>query len=87
MVVLVVATTADPDRTSRCFPSHARLDSGPFVEVGMVSYANGNTRLLKHDRSIVVEDDLDRRWEEATGEPVSRLSFSAATRLSPVDRL
>lgn len=27
---------------------------------------NGGVRLLQHERSIVVEDDLDRRWEEVT---------------------
>ncbi|KAM3256280.1 hypothetical protein ACQJBY_049022 [Aegilops geniculata] len=41
----------------------------------MESFTNGNVRLLKHERSIVAEDDLDRRWQEATGEAVSEVIF------------
>lgn len=36
---------------------------------------NKDVRLLKHDKSIVREDDLDRRWEEATGEVVNEVIF------------
>lgn len=32
-------------------------------------------RVLQHDKSIVVEDDLDNRWEEATGEIVNEVIF------------
>ncbi|KAG0503269.1 hypothetical protein HPP92_003341 [Vanilla planifolia] len=76
MVVLVVATTADPASIgpAAAFLAMPGWTPGPFVEVGMVSYANGNTRLLKHDRSIVVEDDLDRRWGGGH-EPVSEVIF------------
>uniref|UniRef100_A0A3B6AVX2 Uncharacterized protein n=1 Tax=Triticum aestivum TaxID=4565 RepID=A0A3B6AVX2_WHEAT len=37
----------------------------------MESFTNGNVRLLKHEHGIVAEDDLDCRWQEATGEAVS----------------
>lgn len=35
----------------------------------------GGVRLLQHDKSIVVEDDLDTRWEEATSESVDNVIF------------
>ena len=41
----------------------------------MESFTNGNVRLLKHERSIIAEDDLDQRWQEATGESVSEVIF------------
>lgn len=41
----------------------------------MESYSNADVRLLKHERSIIAEDDLDQRWQEATGEPVSEVIF------------
>jgi len=31
--------------------------------------------VIQHDRSIVKEDDLDLRWEEATGEVVDEVIF------------
>lgn len=39
------------------------------------SFINGGVRLLKHDQSIVKEDDLDMRWEELTGETVDEIIF------------
>lgn len=36
---------------------------------------NKEVRLLKHDRSIVSEDHLDKRWEAATGEVVDEVIF------------
>ncbi|CAL9759748.1 unnamed protein product [Musa acuminata subsp. burmannicoides] len=41
----------------------------------MERFANGAVRLLKHHRSIVEEDDLDRRWKVATGEHVDEVMF------------
>jgi D-aminoacyl-tRNA deacylase len=41
----------------------------------MESFTNGNVRLLKHERSIIAEDNLDLRWQEATGEAVSEVIF------------
>lgn len=41
----------------------------------MESFTNGNVRLLKHEHSIIEEDNLDQRWQEATGEPVSEVIF------------
>jgi D-aminoacyl-tRNA deacylase len=41
----------------------------------MESFTNGNVRLLKHEHSIIAEDDLDQRWQEATGESVSEVIF------------
>jgi len=35
----------------------------------------GGVRLLKHDKSIMVEDDLDTPWEEATNESVDNVIF------------
>ncbi|XBI22659.1 hypothetical protein VPH35_063652 [Triticum aestivum] len=51
----------------------------------MESFTNGNVRLLKHERSIVAEDDLDRRWQEATGEAVSEVSNRPALTVHPID--
>lgn len=31
--------------------------------------------MIQHDRSIVKEDDLDLRWEEATGEVIDEVIF------------
>ncbi|WZZ36048.1 hypothetical protein YC2023_019449 [Brassica napus] len=39
------------------------------------SFTNQQTRLIQHDVSIVKEDDLDSRWEEATGEVVDEVIF------------
>lgn len=46
-----------------------------LVQDGMESYANGDVRLLKHNRSIVREDDLDIRWKDTTGEFVNETIF------------
>lgn len=68
MVTLVVASTLDPASIG---PASALLampgwHPGPSLQ-GIPSFVHGNVRLLKHDNSIVKEDDLDKRWEEATG--------------------
>ncbi|KAL2455091.1 D-aminoacyl-tRNA deacylase [Abeliophyllum distichum] len=47
---------------------------GPRLQ-GIPSFVNNEVRLLKHDNSIVREDHLDRRWEEATGEVVDEVIF------------
>ena len=41
----------------------------------MSSFVNKGARLLKHENSIVREDHLDKRWEEATGEVVDEVIF------------
>jgi D-aminoacyl-tRNA deacylase len=41
----------------------------------MESFSNGGVRLLKHERGITEEDNLDQRWREATGEHVSEVVF------------
>uniref|UniRef100_A0A2P2LT31 D-aminoacyl-tRNA deacylase n=1 Tax=Rhizophora mucronata TaxID=61149 RepID=A0A2P2LT31_RHIMU len=74
MVTLLVATTTDPASIN---PATALLAMpgwlpGPSL---FQSYGNGKVRLLQHDKSIVSEDDLDRRWEEATGEVVDEVIF------------
>ncbi|XBJ05537.1 hypothetical protein VPH35_024294 [Triticum aestivum] len=51
----------------------------------MESFTNGNVRLLKHERSIVAEDDLDCRWQEATGEAVSEVSNRPVLTVHPID--
>ncbi|KAG2647985.1 hypothetical protein PVAP13_1NG008800 [Panicum virgatum] len=77
MVVLVVATTSDPASIgpAAAFLAMPGWSPGPPIAEGMQSFTNGNVRLLKHQRSIIAEDDLDRRWQEATGEPVSEVIF------------
>ncbi|GAB2280160.1 D-aminoacyl-tRNA deacylase [Dionaea muscipula] len=76
MVTLVVATTADPASIG---PSSSLLSMpgwlpGPSFE-GIISFSNGGVRLLQHDKSIVVEDNLDIRWEQATKEVVDNVIF------------
>ncbi|KAI7986898.1 D-aminoacyl-tRNA deacylase [Camellia lanceoleosa] len=76
MVTLVVATTIDPASIG---PASALLSMpgwypGPLLQ-DMLSFTNRTVRLLKHDKSIVREDHLDKRWEEATGEVVDEVIF------------
>ncbi|KAI5660071.1 hypothetical protein M9H77_28864 [Catharanthus roseus] len=76
MVTLVVATTIDPASIG---PAAALLampgwQPGPNLQE-MASFVNKDVRLLKHDNSIVREDLLDKRWEEATGEVVDEVIF------------
>ncbi|RWW25584.1 hypothetical protein GW17_00010067 [Ensete ventricosum] len=62
MVTLVVATTADPASVgpASAFLAMPGWNPGPSVAAGMESFENGAVRLLKHQRSIVEEDYLDR---------------------------
>ncbi|KAL9226126.1 hypothetical protein vseg_001974 [Gypsophila vaccaria] len=77
MVTLIVSTTIDPASVG---PASALLAMptwapGPSFE-GVKSYVNEKgVRLLQHDKSIVVEDDLDIRWEELTSETVDNVIF------------
>ncbi|XP_058112477.1 D-aminoacyl-tRNA deacylase [Magnolia sinica] len=76
MVTLVVATTVDPASIG---PASALLampgwHPGPPVQ-DIPSFVNGEVRLLKHDSSIVAEDNLDKRWEDTTGEVVDEVIF------------
>ncbi|XP_019225786.1 PREDICTED: D-aminoacyl-tRNA deacylase-like isoform X2 [Nicotiana attenuata] len=76
MVTLIVATTIDPASIG---PASALLampgwHPGPPIQ-DMPSFVNQDVRLLKHDRSIVREDYLDKHWEEATGETVDEVIF------------
>ncbi|KAM7483097.1 hypothetical protein LguiB_007680 [Lonicera macranthoides] len=76
MVTLVVATTTDPASIG---PASVLLampgwHPGPLLQ-DMSSFVNKEVRLLKHDRSIVSEDHLDKRWEAATGEVVDEVIF------------
>ncbi|XP_008783043.2 D-aminoacyl-tRNA deacylase-like isoform X2 [Phoenix dactylifera] len=77
MVKLVVATTADAASVgpASAFLAMPGWNAGPSISEGMESFANGDVRLLKHRENIVAEDDLDLRWEAATGEPVSEVIF------------
>ena len=77
MVKLVVATTVDP--ASIC-PAKELLakpgwQPGPTLDEGIRSFSNGDVRLLEHDKGIVEEDDLDQRWENATGQTVDEVIF------------
>jgi D-aminoacyl-tRNA deacylase len=77
MVTLIVATTADPASIN---PAAALLampgwTAGPILPPDIKSFSNKQTRVIQHDRSIVKEDDLDLRWEEATGEVVDEVIF------------
>lgn len=76
MVTLVVATTTDPASFG---PATALLampgwQAGPTFQ-GVSSFMNGEVRLLQHDKGIVEEDDLDRRWEEVTAQVVDEIIF------------
>ncbi|KAL7114816.1 hypothetical protein ACP275_04G145300 [Erythranthe tilingii] len=76
MVTLIVATSVDPASIG---PAAALLSMpgwhpGPPLQE-MSSFVNKEVRLLKHDKRIVLEDHLDKRWEEATGELVNELIF------------
>ncbi|KAL1203680.1 D-aminoacyl-tRNA deacylase [Cardamine amara subsp. amara] len=77
MVTLIVATTADPASIN---PAAALLakpgwTTGPILPPDIKSFTNKQTRSIQHDRSIIKEDDLDLRWEEATGEVVDEVIF------------
>ncbi|KAJ7953953.1 D-aminoacyl-tRNA deacylase [Quillaja saponaria] len=77
MVTLVVATTTDPASIN---PANALLAMpgwlpGPSFQEDMKSFANEGVRVLLHGKSIVVEDDLDKRWEEVIGEVVEEVIF------------
>ncbi|KAJ8760476.1 hypothetical protein K2173_015143 [Erythroxylum novogranatense] len=77
MVTLLVATTSDPASIN---PASSLLAMPGWILDGqslpeMRSYRNQQVRLLQHDKSIVEEDDLDLRWEEATGEAVEEVIF------------
>ncbi|KAK6157768.1 hypothetical protein DH2020_012016 [Rehmannia glutinosa] len=78
MVTLVVATTADPASIN---PAKALLampgwHPGPTLDGDIRSFKNGDSlRLLEQDKFIIEEDDLDLRWESATGETVVELFF------------
>lgn len=41
----------------------------------MKSFMNREVRVLVHEKSIVREDHLDKRWEDATGEVVDEVIF------------
>ncbi|XP_074284696.1 D-aminoacyl-tRNA deacylase-like [Silene latifolia] len=77
MVTLVVSTTIDPASVG---PASALLamttwSPGPSFE-GVRSYMiEKGVRLLQHDKSIVVEDNLDIRWEHFTNEFVDNIIF------------
>ncbi|XP_004509954.1 D-aminoacyl-tRNA deacylase [Cicer arietinum] len=77
MVSLIVATTSDPASIN---PANALLampawQPGPHFQDDMKSYVNEGLRVLIHEKSIVVEDYLDKRWEEVTGEVVDEVIF------------
>ncbi|CAH8381074.1 unnamed protein product [Eruca vesicaria subsp. sativa] len=77
MVTLIVATTYDPASIN---PATVLLampgwTTGPTLPPNIKSFTNQQTRLIQHDVSIVKEDDLDSRWEEATGEVVDEVIF------------
>ncbi|XLR50027.1 hypothetical protein HN51_000706 [Arachis hypogaea] len=77
MVTLLVATTSDPASIN---PANALLampawQPGPHLQDDMKSFCNEGVRVLLHGKSIVVEDDLDKRWEEKTGEVVDEVIF------------
>ncbi|KAB2002048.1 hypothetical protein ERO13_D11G037500v2 [Gossypium hirsutum] len=76
MVTLVVATSADPASIG---PASSLLampgwHPGPSLQ-DAASYTNKEVRLIKLDKRLVVENHLDKRWEEATGETVDDVVF------------
>ncbi|CAN1794967.1 D-aminoacyl-tRNA deacylase [Linum perenne] len=81
MVTLLVATTSDPASIN---PATALLAlssgttstsaAGPLNDIQSFKIGD-NVRLLQHGKSIVEEDDLDLRWQAATGETVDEVIF------------
>ncbi|GAV79539.1 tRNA_deacylase domain-containing protein [Cephalotus follicularis] len=77
MVTLLVATTTDPASIN---PASTLLampgwHPAPSLLQDMRSFGNEGVRLLQHNKGIVKEDDLDKRWEDATGEWVDEVIF------------
>ncbi|CAN1152312.1 D-aminoacyl-tRNA deacylase [Linum perenne] len=82
MVTLLVATTSDPASIN---PANALLAissgttstsaAGPPLNDIQSFIIGNNVRLLQHGKSIVEEDDLDLRWQAATGETVDEVIF------------
>ncbi|XWS64161.1 hypothetical protein CRYUN_Cryun06bG0162600 [Craigia yunnanensis] len=66
MVTIVVATTTDPASIN---PATVHL--AMTLKALLIKTCD----LLQHDKSIVEEDDLDRHWEEVTGEAVDEAIF------------
>ncbi|XP_021910551.1 D-aminoacyl-tRNA deacylase [Carica papaya] len=77
MVTLIVSTTNDPASINPATEllSMPGWQPGPTLLQDIRSFANQQVRLLQHDKSIVEEDDLDERWEEATNEAVEEVIF------------
>ncbi|XP_024018267.1 D-aminoacyl-tRNA deacylase [Morus notabilis] len=76
MVTLVVATSSDPASINPLNALLAMPGWNPCPSLqDMKSFANGEVRVLEHEKSIVREDNLDKRWEDATGEVVDEVIF------------
>ncbi|XP_071722453.1 D-aminoacyl-tRNA deacylase-like [Rutidosis leptorrhynchoides] len=78
MVKLIVSTTIDPASINPATALLAMPGWNPApssLQDDMKSYANGEVRLLQHNNRIIVEDNLDLRWEQATGETVDEIIF------------
>lgn len=76
----MVASSADPASINPAtallsMPGWDQLPWPPEEEQAMKAFRNGDARLLIHGGCIVREDDLDRRWEAATGEEVGEIIF------------
>ncbi|XP_022961727.1 D-aminoacyl-tRNA deacylase-like [Cucurbita moschata] len=69
MATLVAATIVSIN------PANELLACPDGAPVLLSSFANREVRLLQHGRSIVVEDDLDIRWEELAGVVVDEVIF------------
>eukprot|EP01018_Ginkgo_biloba_P024419 Gb_13298 [translate_table: standard] len=77
MVTLVVATASDPASigpASALLAMSSDWRPGPQLQ-DIPTFINGRVRLLKQDVSIVKEDNLDKRWEDLTGEIVDEIIF------------
>ncbi|THF94690.1 hypothetical protein TEA_015552 [Camellia sinensis var. sinensis] len=76
MVTLVVATTTDPASIGPASALLAMPGWQPGLSFeGITSFVNEDVRLLQHDKGIVEEDHLDKRWEQASSEVVHELIF------------
>ncbi|CAI0390470.1 unnamed protein product [Linum tenue] len=80
MVTLLVATTRDPASINPAnallaMPDPSNWGPGPSLSDEIQSFRFGDVRLLRHGKSIVEEDDLDLRWQDATGEAVDEVIF------------
>lgn len=72
----MVSTTIDPASIGPASTLLAMSGWQPGITFeGIKGFMNGDVRLIQHDNSIIKEDHLENRWENASGEVVDELIF------------